>query len=110
MNFIIGGKIISSNKTYNNQKINTSNFRSNSVNILEDKNSKTISIIQLGQMQYGADEWKAYNPSVVYREKRKFLTNNYPKCEQPPSSGSPSISGYASFVFDTSSKSWTKVV
>jgi hypothetical protein len=110
MNFIIGGKIISSNKSYNNQKKNSSSFRSNSINIIEDKNSKTSISIPPEQSNYNVDQWTPYNPSKSFGISRSILTKQYPKCPEPPSSGSPDISEYAPFVFDESSKIWTRVV
>ena len=106
----MGGKIISSNKSYNNQKINASNFRSNSINIIEDKNSKTVISIPPEPSDYNVDEWTPYNPSKSFGISRPILTRQYPKCPEPPSSGSPDISEYAPFAFNESSKTWTRVV
>jgi hypothetical protein len=110
MNFIIGGKIISSKKSYTNKKINSSNFRSNSINILEDKNTKTFIEVPEEPLNHNIDQWGLYNPSKSFGIKRSILTKQYKQCKEPPSSGSPDTNEYAPFVFNKSSKTWIKVV
>lgn len=104
MNFISGGKIVSSKKIHNNQSTISQSYIKNTINIIEANNSPKPINSPPEIYYHNIDQWTPYNPTKSYGIKRPIVSKQYDKCAEPQ--GSPSALSYTPFFFDPISQSW----